>query len=453
MAAQLKVEREASLRDFLTIVFRRKWIVLTLFFLSSGTVLYLNLRTPVLYKSASKVLVRRGEKASEMSLQYIVQTWKEEIGSMVETAMSAAVIDRAQKALDDAAAAAAEPAVRIDHGGVSAWVVGESNVISIAYFTSEKKSARKVTDALTTAYIDFQRESREVPGFRDFFDSETKRLEDEIQTWGERRRAFKEERGIADYRSDRQWLEDQYRIRQNGFDIVSDDITEEEMRLAKLQEFQAQADVDVMDAEVFRDTENYDTFQDLRRELIRVTVVANEAAARYAPEHPERLAAESQVARLRELVQQELRNAAELSEARLSVLREKRKAISATIAYIQARLEKYPENEMEVEHMDEMLIAMRQAYKIIKNGEAEAKTFQASMVEWNVMLLTPASDPEAQKTRDYVRLAVAPIMSIIVGFGLAFFIDSVDHSLKSVQEVEEFLQVPVLASVNRVKRL
>jgi succinoglycan biosynthesis transport protein ExoP len=452
MPSNIKTERETSLRDFLTVVFRRKWIVLTLFGLSSGVVLFLNLRTPVLYRSAAKVLIRRGEKESEMQVPSHSYGWKEEIGSMVETASSAAVVARAQKRLDDEGAKASDGLpLHIDPYGVSARVLGESNVIEIAYSTPDRPTARQAADALTQAYIDFNIDAREVPQFQEFFDTEVGKIEGEIKMWEAQRREFKESRGISDVDDDRRWLFDQKRLRQNEYNDLSDQIAEEEARLGAVQRFRTESDGSVLDIAVFKESGNYEAYLDLRRELLRLTVAVNEAESRLAPDHPERRALEQQRDRVAALCEKELDNVEALSRARVEILREQQRGVAATLSYLSGRLETIPKDEEHVEHMDEMLAALRQVYKIVTSREIEAKTLQASMNERNVILLTPASDPQAQKTRDYVRLAVAPIMSIIVGFGLAFFIDSIDHSLKSPQEVEEFLEVPVLASVSRAK--
>ena len=50
-----------------------------------------------------------------------------------------------------------------------------------------------------------------------------------------------------------------------------------------------------------------------------------------------------------------------------------------------------------------------------------------------------------------MRLALAPIFSLIVGLGLAFFIDGLDATLKSPRETEEALELPVLASLTEHK--
>ena len=68
--------------------------------------------------------------------------------------------------------------------------------------------------------------------------------------------------------------------------------------------------------------------------------------------------------------------------------------------------------------------------------------------EWDVSILSGAGMPYKKKTRDFVRLALGPILSIIIGLGLAFFLESMDHSVKSRAEAEEYLSAPVLATIS-----
>jgi capsular polysaccharide biosynthesis protein len=69
-----------------------------------------------------------------------------------------------------------------------------------------------------------------------------------------------------------------------------------------------------------------------------------------------------------------------------------------------------------------------------------------------VTLITPARRPIARKTTDYVRMALAPIFSVVVGLGLIFFIESLDHSIKSPADAEESIGLPVLAALWEVKK-
>jgi capsular polysaccharide biosynthesis protein len=77
---------------------------------------------------------------------------------------------------------------------------------------------------------------------------------------------------------------------------------------------------------------------------------------------------------------------------------------------------------------------------------------QATSPAWRVTLITPARRPVARKTKDYVRMALAPIFSVVIGLGLVFFIESLDHSIKSPAEAEELTGLPVLATLWEMKK-
>ena len=70
----------------------------------------------------------------------------------------------------------------------------------------------------------------------------------------------------------------------------------------------------------------------------------------------------------------------------------------------------------------------------------------------NVMLLESAGWPKPVNARDYVRLALAPAFSIVVGIGLAFFVDSLDLTVRTARHAEEVVDLPVLATLTDRRR-
>jgi uncharacterized protein involved in exopolysaccharide biosynthesis len=62
-------------------VFRRKWIILGLFFVTTGTILTVTLATPTRYQSVGRVLIKRGERDSALQPFRRVGDWKEDLAS------------------------------------------------------------------------------------------------------------------------------------------------------------------------------------------------------------------------------------------------------------------------------------------------------------------------------------------------------------------------------------
>ena len=59
--------QHATAREFLTVVFRRKWIILSLFAVTTVTVVVMTLGQKAEFASSGQVLVRRGEQESVMT--------------------------------------------------------------------------------------------------------------------------------------------------------------------------------------------------------------------------------------------------------------------------------------------------------------------------------------------------------------------------------------------------
>jgi len=91
-----------------------------------------------------------------------------------------------------------------------------------------------------------------------------------------------------------------------------------------------------------------------------------------------------------------------------------------------------------------------QAKKILESAELRlsTETMQRSMPMSPARIwerAEPASAPS--KPRVWLNMALAVVVGLIVGIGLAFFLEYLDTSVKTMEDVESFLQVPVLAVV------
>ncbi len=91
-----------------------------------------------------------------------------------------------------------------------------------------------------------------------------------------------------------------------------------------------------------------------------------------------------------------------------------------------------------------------QAKKILESAELRlsTETMQRSMPMSPARIwerAEPASYPSKPKV--WLNMALAVVVGLIVGIGLAFFLEYLDTSVKTMEDVESFLQVPVLAVV------
>ncbi|MDI6809256.1 MAG: hypothetical protein QME66_09780, partial [Candidatus Eisenbacteria bacterium] len=451
---QEKKTREATLRDFFSVVFRRKWIIIVLFVTSTSFVTITNVRTPVYYEAVARVLVSRGQKENILMPQIGLLSWKEELSSEVETAKSAAVATNAQKILDEKRNKEGKPRYKIDGSSVDAGVVGESNVVEVSYRSTDPEMCVEVTNAIAEGYMKHSRERFSIPELFEFFREEKEKISVELEKWKKQRSDFLNSRGLSDPTAERRETLGMYRDTQNTLkDIVGKRIAQDESvnKLSKI----LQEDPDFSIGFVISgQVGNEGTLAEISRQLILLNSEREKLLTKYTPTHPDVKAVEKQIVDLTIMMRKQLRDRLELEKLNLDVLRAREKEQRMMLAGFRAELRQYPEVENKLEEVDRMIALYQASYKELDEKEIQARiTDQTTSPEKTaVILLNPATKAFARKTKDYVRIALAPIFSIVIGLGLSFFVDGLDHSFKTTGEVEEFLRLRVLAAVPEVRK-
>jgi len=445
------VIRQATTRDFLSVVFRQLWVIVTVFLIAVVSVIVVSWRSPTVYESESRVLVSRGRKQSVLNPNIQVFTWEEEVSSEIETVKSFPVAQRAQKILDEQAARGEVPPIKIQRSGVDAGVVEKSNVIKISYTSRHAETCVDVTNAFTQAYMDFRKESTTVPYVTEFFTREIASVDSAMADVLARRGSFLERTGTVAPVEERHQLFGLMQEAESDLMEVQQSlrVTNENLRRAK----EYLDDPDGPDPAYFAslDLGNSTSFQQLRQKLNDLEQEREALLPSQTPEHPQLKGIMRALTEVKEQVRREAIASIELIEGRGASLRERERVLDGLVQSYRSQLQVIPERETTLDALDHEMTTLRDRYKELVGKEIQARISQATSPDFTVTLFSPAGRPIALRTTDYVRLGLAPILSLVVGLMLAFFLDNLDHSLKSATDVEEYLGIPVLASLPESK--
>jgi uncharacterized protein involved in exopolysaccharide biosynthesis len=145
------------------------------------------------------------------------------------------------------------------------------------------------------------------------------------------------------------------------------------------------------------------------------------------------------------------------NEVQLEIRRLKEEGIKLKeqIVLYQKRIEDAPKREQE-------LVLLTRDYDLLKSNYQSLldKKIQAQMAEnlerkqqgEQFKILDPARVPENPVKPDRNKiLLIGAFLGIATGFGLAWFRESLDQSFHSVPEVEEYLGIPVIATIPSLK--
>lgn len=450
-------EHRGTLEDFARVMHRRGWIVLGTFGVTVAVILFLLISSDTIYQSYSQLLVNRGQSVNAFAPSVRTLPWEEELSSELETVKSARIYERAQEYIDTQRfqAESGKP-YRIRPRDINASTPGKSNIIYIFYRDPAPEIAQAVVRSLTQAYKEFRTDERRIDP-TGFLEQEIDQLSEDVAEWERRRAEFLVQEGSVAIGEERSSLLDTRRQIETQLASVRAEVAERRARLEWMTELLASPDTaeDISpDMYAFPEADQRAdlSMSTLRRTILDTKTAYFEARSTYTDTHPRVLALAD---RLREL-NGELRREAEGYTKHLEALHQAAAAqeisLETSLAYINEQLAAFPDREAQLSALDRAINTLRSNHEALVRRRLDALTTQVGSSAWDVVVLQEAVEAQPLRTRDYVRLAIIPIFSLLLGLGLAFLLDNLDHSLKDRAEAELHLKIPVLAAVSHFRK-
>jgi uncharacterized protein involved in exopolysaccharide biosynthesis len=450
----IEARKESTVKDFLEVIFRRKWIILGIVLISTAMVVILNLRKPAEYESTAKVLIKRGEAPGVFDRGVRTLDWEEEIASQIEMVKSQTVVSSAQRIVSQFYPKGYATNRKILLAKVNCGVVTTSNVIWVTYGSDDPVFVEAAVNAIVTAYREYYSNTKTPPEMEDFFSQEIERLQEEIEYWREHKEKVLKEGDIVDIEDQRRNLLARIANYENEVDDVVRERREKEAVIARLDSLLDSRieDLAAISSDLTGSQLEEQLMKELRLRLQGLRITESEYSGKYTDKNPEVLRVRQQIEDLRQMVLAQIRTQILLNKNKLLIIVQKEETLRQFLAKVEIEKSRYPEAEVELERIDAALTKLKRTYDNVVEQQMAAKISRASNPEWTVTILNPASPAYRKKTRDYVRMALGPAFSLIVALGLAFFIDNLDHSIKNIADAEENLGLSVLASFPETDR-
>ena len=439
--------KESTVKDFLDVVFRRKWIILGIVTMATSVVIVFSMKEPASYESVAKILVKRGESQGVYSQSIRTLSWEEEISSQIEMIKSQVVASRAQELLTDFYPEGKEPAQKINAGRVNSGVISTSNVLWVAYTSMDPLFCEAAVNAIVNAYKEYYENVKTPPEMEDFFSRELSTLREEIEYWRKRKERIEKEWGIVDIKQQRSITLNCLERYRTEFDKLVQERLEIEEVISRLEKFQ-ELDIDEQSAVSIGliNTSGDMEVRNLRRRLHELKGEESEMSMGYTDNNKRLIKVRKQIEDLQTMLGKEVRSLILITKSKLKIMIRKQETLMDLAEPLKVEKGQYPKKEVELERINVSLQRLEINYKDLVRQHMDAKLSVASNPEWNITILNAASRAYHKKTRDYVRMALGPFFSFVIALGLAFFVDNLDHSIKNVADAEQNFDLPVLAS-------
>ena len=159
---------------------------------------------------------------------------------------------------------------------------------------------------------------------------------------------------------------------------------------------------------------------------------------------------ENKIAQIKETFEQELRRTLSSLQSEYDVLQNQERTLLSTIQQYETDALNFTRKEMQYSMLEREVEANKKLYDLLFNNFTEANVIKA-MPTTNIRLIEPAILPVAPVKPDKtLNLIIGTVLGLMVGFGLALFLSYLDRAINTPQQVELYLELPVLSVIPKL---
>jgi chain length determinant protein EpsF len=314
----------------------------------------------------------------------------------------------------------------------------ESNVINISYSDTDPLRAAAVANAFAQAYIDVSLELKVEPARQNavWFEGQTRLLRDKLEAAQAALSSYQQQTGI---------------IGSDGrVDLESAKLNELFTQLALVQ---AQtSDSYSKRKSTGRSATLSEMFQNplvnaLKTDIARLEAKLQDSNINLGKNHPQTLRTESELASLKQKLSSETSAISNSIGTAYQVGRQKEQDLLAAIDAQKTRFLALGKQRDEISVLQREIDSAQRAFDSVSQRSAQTR-LESLSVQTNAVVLNPASPPADQsKPKIFLNVIVSIFLGTLLGIGLALLLELGKRRIRSVEDLAEAIDLPVLAAI------
>jgi polysaccharide biosynthesis transport protein len=331
--------------------------------------------------------------------------------------------------------------------GLNVEQIKETQILSITYTDTDPTIAASVANGVAKAFIDrnFENKTAKFTKASDWLDRSTRELQAQVE---------QAERALANYTRDHNIFST------DGKATLTTD------KLTRLHDQALRAQIDKMlKQSLYEQVKNGgdlsrlpESFADpalteLNKKQAELVVLANQLSLTYGPQNPRLLEVKQQLLSVQEQIDKSRNALGEKLSAEYE--RAERDDRSLTAALEQAKSEASQQNQHAIEYsiLRQNVDTTKAIYTDFLQRNSQAK-IQVAEQNNNVRVIQPAKQPKGPIGGGRMTMILAAFLASLCGsVGLALLIEYFDKSIKTIEDVVRYTQLPALGIIPMVPRL
>jgi capsular exopolysaccharide synthesis family protein len=443
---------ELNIRDYWRILKRRKGIVLaaTLLFTGFSYAIALVQSPPPLYEASSAIKVERSTSVTGLLMEAITFSPGENVATYAAYTRSWPVLEIAARRLrlipPDVSSEVARSSpqylqvITALQKQIEAEPEKDTNIIKITATAGDPQMAAKIANNVAEAYREenILARNRQVREAGQFIESQLTEMDQRLQLSEEQLKAFKERRrGVPLNEAASAALTNlvAQEAEQEKTRRLLDGVTREIRRLRETPDTAAKAGgpalFDPPDPNISK----------ISAAILEKQLERSHLLLALTPLHPQIKQLDAKLAGLRADYLREL-------EAKRMTLEERLRATQATARAARADLQEMPASVLEEARLQREVKINEDLRSLLKKRNEEAQIREREQIQ-EVTIVRPAVEPTTPNavTQTATKTMVGFVIGLVMGVVLSLIVESLDTSIGAIEDVEAFLQVPVLGLI------
>lgn len=320
--------------------------------------------------------------------------------------------------------------------------VANTNILEITTFSPDPRKAKDLANTVAEVYRDVQgraRNSRIIEA-RQFIEQQLKELEGRVKKAEEAMWAFREANRVIAPGAESSVLLSLFTQIRGEIEKTRQQRTELELAAGRLSRANGPA---AREAErVYVDTTNPAMVR-LQATLADLLLERNNLALEVTDSHPRLQAINDRIREVRGEMLREL-------QAQIALLRNREEILSRQIGELFQRNREVPTIELSLQRLQRESKVNDDLLALMKTRHQEALIKEAEKIE-EVSIIRPAVEPSAPVGGEtFNTVLVGLLIGLILGLVLAFVQETLDTSIGTIEDVEDYLGVPVLGVIPHI---